>query len=178
MAQINPDILFTYLPQLNTYRKKNSKPDSTERLHLKKLIEFLKTHYVSKNEKLKALLEHKKMTFELFLIFFRSNSVIYIISTNSEKSKCLLFISGQVKTYNEKKYFELNCRYLTQDGKYFEKAIITTKIQKFQNVMKITSLKIYPLKYHPKKQRIVEKLTKRGRKFINLNRIYYRQYKG
>jgi hypothetical protein len=71
------------------------------------------------------------MTFELFPIFFRSNSVIYIIFVSSEKFRCFLFDSGQIKIYNEKKYFELNYRYLAQDGKYFEKTIITIKIQKF-----------------------------------------------
>jgi hypothetical protein len=177
MAQINPNILFTYLSQLDTYREKSSKPASTEKLYLEKLIEFLKTYYASKNKKLKALLEYKKITFELFPIFFRSNSVIYIISINFGKSKYLLFNFEQMKTYNEKKYFELNYRYLTQDGKYFKETIITTKIQKFQNVIKIISLRIYFLKYHSEKQRIIEELIKLGRKSINLNGIHYRQYK-
>jgi hypothetical protein len=44
--------------------------------------------------------------------------------------------------------------------------------------MKITSLGVYPLEYHAEKQKVVEELTKRGRKFMSLNRTHYRQYEG
>jgi hypothetical protein len=176
-AQINPDVLFTYQHQLKAYRE-NIKPDSTERLHLDKLIEFLTTYYVSTSEKLTALLEHKEITFELLPVFFRPNSVVYMVSADSEKPRCLMFDSGLVKAFNGKKYFELSCRYLTHDGKCFREAITTTMIAEFYGVMKITSLGVYPLKHHPEKQRITEQLIKRGRKFISLIRNHYRKYKG
>lgn len=80
-AQFNPDVLFTYLHQLEAYRK-NIKLDSTEILHLDTLIEFLTTHYASTSEKLTALLEHKEITFELLPVFFRPNSVVYMVSAD------------------------------------------------------------------------------------------------
>jgi hypothetical protein len=52
---------------------------------------------------------------------------------------------------NNKKYFKLNCRYLTHDGKYFRETIITIKILEFQDVIKIILLKIYPLEYYVEK---------------------------
>jgi hypothetical protein len=177
VAQINPDILFTYLHQLEAYRK-NTKLDSTEILHLDKLIEFLATHYASTSEKLTALLEHKEITFELLPVFFRPNSVVYMVSADSEKPRCLMFDSGLVKaTMNGKKHFELSCRYLTHDGKCFGEATTTTMIAEFHGVMKITSLGVYPLEYHAAKQRITEQLTKRGCKFISLIGTHYRKYK-
>jgi hypothetical protein len=175
-AQINPDILFTYLHQLEAYRE-NKKLDSTEILHLDKLIEFLTTHYASTSEKLTALLKHKEITFELLPVFFRPNSVVYMVSADSEKPRCLMFDSGLVKAFNGKKYFELSCRYLTHDGKCFGEATTTTIIAEFHGVMKITSLGVYPLEHHAEKQRITEQLTKRGRKFISLIGTHYRKYK-
>jgi hypothetical protein len=93
-AQINPDVLFTYLPQLKTYRETNIKADSTERLHLDILIEFLTKHYASTSERLAALVKHKEITFELLPIFFRPNEVVYMIAADSEKPRCLMLDSG------------------------------------------------------------------------------------
>jgi hypothetical protein len=65
-----------------------------EMLHLETLIKFLKTHYASKSEKLNALLAHKEITFELLAVFFRPNSIVYMVSGNSGKARCLRFDCG------------------------------------------------------------------------------------
>jgi hypothetical protein len=63
-----------------------------------------------------------------------------------------MFDSGLMKAiFNSKKHFELSCRYLTHDGKYFREAITTTIITEFHGVIKITLLGVYPLKYHVEK---------------------------
>jgi hypothetical protein len=170
--------LFTYLPQLEEYHRKNAKSGLTEMLYLETLITFLKTHYASKSEKLYALIEYKEIMFDLLPVFFRPNSVVYMISANSEKPQCLRFNYGEVKRFNGKTCFQLNCHYLTYDGICFGEAPVTTEIQEFQGVMKITSLGVYPLEYHAEKQKVVEELTKRGQKFMSLHGIHYRMYKG
>jgi hypothetical protein len=147
-------------------------------LHLETLIKFLEAHYASKSEKLNALLEHKEITFELLPVFFRPNSVMYMISANSEKPRCIRFDYGQVRKSNGKMCFQLSCHYLTYDGICFGEAPVTAEIQEFQGVMKITSLGVYPLEYHAEKQKVVEELTKRGRKFMSLNGTHYYKYEG
>ena len=143
-----------------------------------KLIEFLRTHYASTSEKLTALLKHKEITFELLPVFFRPNSVVYMISDNSGAPRCLRFDSGQEKTFYGKTCFELSCHCLTNDGKCFGEALVMVEIQKFQGVMKITSLGVYPLEYHTEKQKVVKKLTKCRQKFISLSRTHYCKYEG
>lgn len=177
LAQINPDVLFTYLPQLEAFQK-TTKPGSPERLHLGKLTEFLKTHYASISDKLTALVEHKEVTFDSLPVFFRPNSIIYMISPHSEKPRCLIFDSGQVQIENGQKYFDMSCRYLTHDGKCFGEATTKAKISEFHGVMKISSLGVFPLEYHPEKQKVVEQLTERGRKFLSLIGVHYRKYMG
>ena len=115
-----------------------------------------------------ALVEHNEITFELFQLFFRPNSVVYMVSANSGKPRCLMFDSGQVKTYNGKKVFEMDCHYLTHDGKRFGEAPTTTEISEFHGVMKVASLGVYPLEYHTKKERIIEELIERGHKLVDL----------
>lgn len=108
------------------------------------------------SEKLTALLKHKEITFKLLLVFFRPNSVIYMVAADSEKPKCLMFNSGLVKAFNGKNYFKLSCRYLTHDGKCFREVTTITMITEFHGVMKITLLGVYPFKHHPEKQRIIK----------------------
>jgi hypothetical protein len=74
-----------------------------------------------------------------------------MISADSEKSKCLIFDSGLVKAFNDKKHFKLSYHYLTHDGKCFEEVIITTIVMEFHGVIKITSLEVYPFKHHAEK---------------------------
>jgi hypothetical protein len=131
--------------------RENIKPDFIKKLYLNKLIKFLITYYILISEKLTALLKYKEIIFKLFLVFFRPNSVIYIVFTDSEKLKYLIFNSGLVKAFNNKKYFKLSYRYLTYDGKCFRETTTIIIITEFYGVIKITLLEVYLLKYHLEK---------------------------
>ena len=99
-----------------------------------------------------ALFKYKEIIFELLLLFFRPNFIVYIVSANSEKPKYLIFNSKLVKViFNNKKYFELNYCYFTYDSKYFKKIITIIIIIKFYNIIKIILLKVYSLKYYIEK---------------------------
>jgi hypothetical protein len=75
-----------------------------------------------------------------------------MISTNFEKPRYLIFNSGLVKAiFNDKKHFELSCRYFTHDNKCFKEAITTTIITEFYGVIKITLLEVYSLEYYAEK---------------------------
>jgi len=52
------------------------------------------------------------------------------------------------------------------------------RILECRGVRKITSLAVYPLDYHATKEKIVEELVQRGRKYIDLIGVHYRSYKG
>ena len=169
--------MFTYQTQLEAFQK-TTKPGSPERLHLGKLIDFMKTHYATTSDKLTALVQHKEITFELLPVFFRPNSIIYMVSSTSEKPRCLLFDSGKLQVENGQKSFDMSCRYLIHDGKCFGEATTKPKISEFHGIMKITSLGVYPFEYHPEKQKAVEQLTERGRKFLFLIGAHFRKYEG
>src|SRR5947209_2681670 len=96
-----------YLPSSKPFRRSPLRMASrlwqkTSSLQSGNPDQFLKTHYASKSEKLNALLEHQEITFDLLPVFFRPNSVIYMLSANSEKPRCLRFDYGQVKRSNGK----------------------------------------------------------------------------
>ena len=105
--QINPDVFFTYQPQLEAVEKA-TKSGSPERLKLAKLIELLKIHYVLTGDKLSALAQHKDIELDLL-------SVISVKIPLFEKARCLRFDFGKVHLKNG----DMSCRYLTRDGKCF-----------------------------------------------------------
>ena len=170
--------MFAYLPDLEEYRTKNAQPDSTKRLQLDTLIEFLKVQYASTSEKLRALITHGEITFDLLPVFFRPNSIVYTHCATSEQPRCLRFDSGQMKTLSTGRVFQLTCRFFTNDGKTSGIASATTQVLEFEGVMKITSLGVYPLEHHATKDKIVRELIERGRKFIGLSGTHCRAYKG
>jgi hypothetical protein len=54
------------------------------------------------SEKLTALFNYNEITFKLLSLFFRSNLVVFMISTDSENRRYLIFDSGLIKIYNSK----------------------------------------------------------------------------
>ncbi|EHY60968.1 uncharacterized protein HMPREF1120_08910 [Exophiala dermatitidis NIH/UT8656] len=152
---INPDVLFTYHTQLDAVHA-TTKPGSPERLHLGKLIEFLKSHYASASDKLTALVQHMEITFDLLPVFFQPNSIVYMVSSTSENPRCPLFDARKFQIEHGQKRFDMNCRYLTHDGKCFGEATTMAEISEFHGVTKITSSGVYPLDYHPEKQEVVD----------------------
>ncbi|KAK7883580.1 hypothetical protein LTR67_011078 [Exophiala xenobiotica] len=70
------------------------------------------------------------------------------------------------------------CRYITHDGNSVGEATLKTKVSEFYGVMKISSLSVYPLEYHPEKQEVVKQLTARGKKFLSLIDVHFRKYEG
>jgi len=79
---------------------------------------------------------------------------------------------------DNKKSFQLGCRYNSYDGKGFGETASITHIPEFHGAMKISSLGVYPLKYHAEEQRIVNELTERGRNYISLIGTHCRTYQG
>jgi hypothetical protein len=148
-----------------------------ERLHLDLLIEFLSAQYATTSEKLKALIKHGEITFDLLPVFFQPNSFVYTHCVTSEQPRCLRFDSGQMKTITNVKVFQLNCRYFTDDGKTLGLARATTQVPEFEGVMKITSLGVYPLEHHATKDEMIQELIERGRKFIALSGTHCRRCK-
>lgn len=70
------------------------------------------------------------------------------------------------------KYLELECLYQAHDGK---KRVWCGKVSKYTNTRicgrypeKITSLSVFPLKYHKDREGIKERLVKRGQRYLEL----------
>jgi hypothetical protein len=75
-----------------------------------------------------------------------------------------------------KKYLLLYCYYIDWDGTKFGRALTHLAIPEFEGSATPLDLKTYPLAYHPQKDLLIAKLTRRGKKFQEyadtLNKAY------
>jgi hypothetical protein len=76
------------------------------------------------------------------------------------------------------KYFYIKACYLDFDRKVLRETLSKYTIEKFCRAKEITTLKVFPLKYHPSKRYIRAHLTKCGRKFLSMMDVYLYEYEG
>jgi hypothetical protein len=64
------------------------------------------------------------------------------------------------------------------DGREFGRVTTETGIEPYDGYRPLYQLDAFPLKYHPDHEAIRESVIKRGKKFINLQGVQHRQYRG
>lgn len=72
----------------------------------------------------------------------------------------------------------MKCRCLDSDDQVFGEALIDIPIVKFRGKKRISTLKSYPLRYHPDEKRIKAQLVERGRKVTSVLGAYHRHCRG
>ena len=75
-------------------------------------------------------------------------------------------------------YYLVEILYLDNDGKKYGMAEMDLQIKNFQGVKKITSLPVYPLKYHPNSDEMKARLVERGKKFAGMSGMHYKNHQG
>lgn len=78
----------------------------------------------------------------------------------------------------EGKYYKIETEYFDYDGQQFGMAKAEYEIKKFHGAIKISDLKLYPLKYHNEPEKMTALLIERGKKFVELAGMQYKFVKG
>ena len=147
--------------------------------HLDLLIDFIQTIYKSTAQRLFPLLTKGEIIYDLLWALLRLNSTVYTTCLGTQKSRCVIYDGGEEKeTSSRLKYFNMECRYLDYDGQVFGEASMDIPIVKFRGKKRISTLKGYPLRYHPDEKRMKTQLVERGRKFISMLGAYHRHCRG
>ena len=76
------------------------------------------------------------------------------------------------------KFYQIETEYFDYDGQQFGMAKAVHEIKKFHGAIKISSLKLYPLKYHDEPEKMTAMLIERGKKFVELAGMQYKYVKG
>ena len=172
------EILYAFLPDLKAYHNGAIDKDTDGIEHLGQVIEFLQDWFQATTEEISQLLSHGEITYELLWALFKPNATIYTTDQDSEQPRCYLYDFGEHYNRKGQKYFEMACRSLHYDGKFFGEIQNFLKISEFRGARKIKSLEAYPLQHHEEPQQLKASLIMRGRKSISLMGVVHCEFKG
>ncbi|RPB19365.1 hypothetical protein L211DRAFT_638185 [Terfezia boudieri ATCC MYA-4762] len=180
--QLEPNLLFNYLPELETYLTEHvaSEESSAKTVsHLKLLIEYIQADYGDIQKRLFPMLANAEITFELLWALLLPNSLLFTIDPGSGEDRMIKLDWVELReTPDRGRFYQLDCHYVEFDGKIFGEATCTLEIPEFRGVRKIDQLGVYPIQYHTKEETLKQKLIERGKAFCELKGMHYRMYKG
>ena len=147
--QIERDLLYHYLPDLECCLAKPASYESTTVKQLQVLIHYINESYTATSQRLAPLLEHGEITYDLLPFLFKPNDPVYTTCFGTGKSRCVKYDAGEEKTEsNGEKSYRLDCRYFDFDGKIVGEVSTSIDIPKFRDCVRINTLKAFPLSYH------------------------------
>ncbi len=176
-AQVEQNILYHYLPELELNRSKLD--DDSSMKHLDLLINYIKTTYTPTEHSIVSLLAAKEITYDLLWALFKPGTWVYTTCSGTGKPRCVIYDACEEKTTKSGlKYCNMECRYLDFDGEVLGEVSIELHIPKFRGTKRINTLEAFPLQYHSNQSDVRTDLIKCGRKFISLMGSHHRHCRG
>ena len=153
--------------------------------HLQLLINYLETDYDSTLTKIKNLLDHQEMTWDLlWAIFLPGTTVISTCAITSEKRAYRLrSIRAGTSARTRCPCWKLKCEYIEANSsdsgdRTFGWAESTLEIEEFSGREKINQLWAYPVQWDPQPEKLQEDLTSRGLKWARVPAIHHMHTSG
>ncbi|KIM25038.1 hypothetical protein M408DRAFT_331498 [Serendipita vermifera MAFF 305830] len=206
-VDVNPRVLLTFYPALLSHHEElevkmddgseSSEEENTKVNQLGLLLEFLRTEYASELDELASLLEHDEITFDLLWAILIPNKEYYTTDSRTGQPRAVILKwATQQCSQATGPYFDLDCEYLEsfgsaaddksrsassskkQHNKKFGRARYNGTIYGFQGAVKITSLNIFPMEFHPRIDEARKMLIKRGKKWAAHDGKHHVAYSG
>ncbi|KAL9027467.1 MAG: hypothetical protein Q9196_004016 [Gyalolechia fulgens] len=121
-------------------------------------------------------LEHKAVNFNNLWMLFEPGDIIYTIYNTRPIAAKLradtVVLAGRIDHYR------LVCETISGDGNVFGWRDVHFEIPRFDGMMKITNLGVYPLKYHQKPDEVRQQLIDNGKAYERLMGFHHMQYQG
>jgi hypothetical protein len=156
----------------------NSSDRDSAQTELRLLIDHLKKANAAISQRLKSMLQHGHITYDLLWALFKPGCHVYTTCFGTKEPRCVIFDAGQEMTQNGETWFNLECRFLDYDGIKFGEAGIFLRVAKFRGSKPIETLEAYPLHHHPSSEQVLKDLIERGQKFRDLAGSHFQHCKG
>lgn len=194
--KLDPNMLFLYLEDLRRHlkqlkkekpskagkqeRKKEQKRIETKRQHLKVLVKYIDKDYADIKKSLYPMLENGLVTFDLLWALWKPNTLAFTTTYGSHDEPRVFKVEMAEKHYSIMKgdFYYIEGKYFEYDGKQFGYGSMSEELGDFRGARKITSLGIYPLKYHKNETQLRKDLIDRGKKFVTLSGVHYKSHHG
>ncbi|KAF2001125.1 ATPase [Amniculicola lignicola CBS 123094] len=120
---------------------------------------------------------HGVITYEHAWTIFQPGQNIYSDSHHGAAG-ALKFRKGAYVKLQCGNAYQLTAEAIDWNGNNFGRSVERINLMEWVGTTQILSLSAFPLSFHPAKDKVVQILTKRGRKFEELAGSHYKQYKG
>ncbi|KAF3901797.1 hypothetical protein AA313_de0205629 [Arthrobotrys entomopaga] len=171
------DVLWYHQTELNELLKKEQETETDDgeetelAQHLGVLMKFLNEEFEPTNKEYHDLTSQGLITAQLLWTLFKPGTLVFSnILTQDRVLRLKTFQGGRVSS--------LEAVYIDYDGTKFGEVATYLEIPGFTGSMKISDLNAFPLSWHPRRDEIVNKLVKRGDKFVSLQGSHCKKYNG
>ncbi|OAA67111.1 aaa family ATPase [Niveomyces insectorum RCEF 264] len=193
--KLDPNLLFLYVEDMRDYvkalkkakpsgdkkaRKKEQKRNEKKRRQLKVLVKYIDKDYEAVKKSLNPMLENGIITFDLLWALWKPNTLAFSTAYGSPDQPRVFKAEMSEKHFSIMKgdFYYIEGKYFEYDGKRFGFGSVADEIGGFRGARKITSLPVYPLKYHKNEAQLRQELIDRGKKFVALSGVQYKSYDG
>lgn len=170
-------ILYHHWEQLKNYRDSTDNDD--KRMHLNFLLDFMDQELTEDSKKAKRLVDTGHISFSLLWTLFHPGDLI--IQPGERGIQRLWRVIRT--TYGQRqdgRYFALRVTGTEYDGKLTgrNKQWVLMEEDKVGKAAIITRLEAYPLRFATNQDKIIDKMTERGQKYLALRGVFVRRYEG
>ncbi|CAN9192681.1 unnamed protein product [Alternaria alternata] len=149
----------------------------TTKAHAELLQEILTKEFKTMIDTSQDMKSKKVMTYEHLWTLFQPGATVFARQDGQETAMTLLETKYGVDC-NGVPCFWLTCKYVDWDGAKFGSNKINLSISVYTGTRAITSLRVYPIEFHPEGEAIRARLIERGAKAETLAGPNYRAYQG
>ncbi|KAK3998174.1 P-loop containing nucleoside triphosphate hydrolase [Cladorrhinum sp. PSN332] len=178
-----PRCLFHYRHELHAYAEKSDNPDLKKHMHLllqyvvKKFEkELLACRSMANKDEKEPSSEHSNLWMFFkpgVLIYWKANGVEFLYRLWSTE---LIEMEGSLSRKRSLWHVKLGGN--SSNGFIIGQIPFYYDIHSYDGYRPITELDIFPLEFHPEKQRIASELLSRGRRYVSLLKIHHVFYDG
>ncbi|KZT64962.1 hypothetical protein DAEQUDRAFT_769208 [Daedalea quercina L-15889] len=195
--ELSINLLIRFFPQLEKYcqtlegRTDHSEDEEQTLVHLEALLKYLREDHGTTISQVASLLAHREITWDLLHVILVPNTLLVCTDPTTEE-----YCAIQLKTYNKDgDKYTLHCESLDAIGAHQDdstdpvlKPAVSAKkfgrvegdwdISRFEGIVKIDTLPVYPMTYHSDEASLREALLNRARKWVSLYGVHHVRYQG
>jgi hypothetical protein len=161
--------------ELVKYREREDLDDKTKE-HLTLLYDILKYEIGDSIKSVEDYVRNGVVSFKHLWMVLQPGKPV--VSAFKGPLSAYELIETEYMSNNCGNFLRLRCDCVDYGGKNFGRYQEKIDIPEFIGTKKITGLNVYPLVFHPDRDALVEKLTKRGKVFESLAGHHYKAYSG
>ncbi|KAJ7266957.1 P-loop containing nucleoside triphosphate hydrolase protein [Mycena haematopus] len=151
--------------------KAKPEPDAVLVDDISTALQYIQEDFASLVDKFDHTLNSHQISFQDLWVMFPPNILLYRFHIYTEQQQIL---RAQTFEYRQRKsgpYAYIECDVISNDGNSFGIARDSIEIDLYRGARRVQDLILYPLDFHPDKEKIRAAAIKRGKRFASLSQL-------